>query len=631
MSIDFSKNLVFDPRIEIVGNEVPLAAMEKTGSVLQDRFDKSYEQYSLADEALKQMEASANPVDRDKAKELRGLYSQEMQGILQKGDFHNMRHQVSALARNAAANYKTIAERNQIIQQNIDAIKKDPRYQLDPEGAVNHYLKDLKSININPETRTVSDFNVGTYGAAPDVDVAKFLLQVAPTLRTKTKRGKDAKFATRTFDGNTYIVKETEDGQVEILSKEEIASELGNYAKADQGIMNYLIRDVGRAGLDVNSKEGQQYLNELFNSRVTKAATAVAPMYDVYKDSRRKDFQVIGEQKSKGFGNPNDPYAGTYSPNDVFQDYKTQGKLEFPDLLNSALQDNKRSQATLLSSLDYMAQNGNTTAIEAKKIVKGLTEFTKKYPEYAGIIRRNTGGQTNIPFGHLGQAFLNLGSLIYNRATGTKERYEAAATEADKLIKQYKTLADRGILDSKFENEFEAATATAPMVRKLPIVTPNLESTEVREALNKLSTDLNINKFDIVEGEWKDKDKSKIKISGYTLEPYGSGTGIAFELMDEDGNTVIATPNKVAEKDVAREMARISPFIYSSMMYKDMTPLSYPNQIKTFEDISEETGINLPKGYKIQMLEDGTYVRINPNGKTDAKAQSPYLLLPVKK
>ncbi len=28
--------------------------MEKTGAVLQDRYDKSYEQYSLADEALKQ-------------------------------------------------------------------------------------------------------------------------------------------------------------------------------------------------------------------------------------------------------------------------------------------------------------------------------------------------------------------------------------------------------------------------------------------------------------------------------------------------------------------------------------------------------------------------------------------------
>jgi hypothetical protein len=33
MAIDFNKQLVFDPKIEIVGNEVPLAAMEKTGAV----------------------------------------------------------------------------------------------------------------------------------------------------------------------------------------------------------------------------------------------------------------------------------------------------------------------------------------------------------------------------------------------------------------------------------------------------------------------------------------------------------------------------------------------------------------------------------------------------------------------
>jgi hypothetical protein len=144
MAIDFNKQLVFDPKIEIVGNEVPLAAMEKTGAVLQDRYDKSYEQYSMADEALKQMEASANPVDREKAKELRGIYNQEMQGILEKGDFHNMRQQTASLARNAAINYKTIAEKNAKIEAGVNAIRKDPRYAIDPEGAVQDYLKNLK-------------------------------------------------------------------------------------------------------------------------------------------------------------------------------------------------------------------------------------------------------------------------------------------------------------------------------------------------------------------------------------------------------------------------------------------------------------------------------------------------------
>ena len=74
MPIDFNQQAFFDPKIDIIGKEVPVAEIEKTGNVLQNRFDTSYEQYSAADEALKQMEARANPVDREKAKELRAMY-----------------------------------------------------------------------------------------------------------------------------------------------------------------------------------------------------------------------------------------------------------------------------------------------------------------------------------------------------------------------------------------------------------------------------------------------------------------------------------------------------------------------------------------------------------------------------
>ena len=176
MAIDFKQQTFFDPKIDIIGKEVPLAEIEKTGNVLQNRFDESYKQYSAADEALKQMEARANPVDREKAKELRGIYKGEMDKILEQGDFHNMRHQTENLARNAAINYKVIEEKNATIQKGLEEIAKSPKYQLDPEGAKQEYLKSIQSINFNPETRTISDFNVGAYNAAADFQTADKIL-----------------------------------------------------------------------------------------------------------------------------------------------------------------------------------------------------------------------------------------------------------------------------------------------------------------------------------------------------------------------------------------------------------------------------------------------------------------------
>ncbi len=44
------------PKIDIVTREVPIAAIEKVGDILQDRYDKSYEQYNMFQELAKQTE-----------------------------------------------------------------------------------------------------------------------------------------------------------------------------------------------------------------------------------------------------------------------------------------------------------------------------------------------------------------------------------------------------------------------------------------------------------------------------------------------------------------------------------------------------------------------------------------------
>lgn len=320
MPIDFNRQMIFDPKIDIIGKEVPLAEIEKTGNVLQGRYDQSYEQYSMADEALKQMEASANAVDREKAAELRKSYNDEMKGVLEKGDFHNMRHQTANLARNAAMNYKIIGDRNAEIEKHLDDIAKNPKYRLDPEGAKQEYLKSLKSVNINPENRTISDFNVGTYNGVADVNIAEKLLPIAPTLRAKFLKGKGSYFDTQTTpDGQKVLVVRTESGGVEKLPPGEIERELLSYIKTDPEVQAYIKRDVGRAGLDINTPEGQEAYQKLLLERTQDTTKALGNMYEINKDERTSTFTVPGGMDGNGSGDTPNSLSFTERTSNVFK------------------------------------------------------------------------------------------------------------------------------------------------------------------------------------------------------------------------------------------------------------------------------------------------------------------------
>jgi hypothetical protein len=321
MPIDFNQPAFFDPKIDIIGKEVPLAEIEKTGNVLQNRFDKSYEQYSAADEALKQMEARANPVDREKAKELRSIYKEEMDKILEQGDFHNMRRQTENLARNAAINYKVIEEKNAAIQKGLEEIAKSPKYQLDPEGAKQDYLKSLQSINFNPETRTISDFNVGAYNAASDFHTADKLLQIAPTLRAKLLKAKGSYFGTRTLPtGEKVNTIETEGGGYRILDSKEIEDELKSYIVTDPAFQAYITRDVGRMGLDPKSEEGKVAYDQLVAERTADTSKALGKMYEIDENMSQTTFTVPdGDVNNNGPGKDKEIPEYTLRPSVPFK------------------------------------------------------------------------------------------------------------------------------------------------------------------------------------------------------------------------------------------------------------------------------------------------------------------------
>ena len=321
MPIDFNQQAFFDPKIDIIGKEVPLAEIEKTGNVLQNRFDESYKQYSAADEALKQMEARANPVDREKAKELRGIYKGEMDKILEQGDFHNMRRQTENLARNAAINYKAIEEKNAAIQKGLEEIAKSPKYKLDPEGAKQEYLKSLKSINFNPETRTISDFNVESYNKVGDVNIAEKFQPIVKGLTSKYLKGRGSRFDTEvTPNGQKVLVVRTETGGKRTLPAGEIEREMLAFIKSDPEVQEYIKRDVGRAGIDPNSEEGKIAYDKLLLDRTQDATKAFGNMYEINDDETSNTFTVAGgDLNGSGGDKDKDKPQFTQRPSNIFK------------------------------------------------------------------------------------------------------------------------------------------------------------------------------------------------------------------------------------------------------------------------------------------------------------------------
>lgn len=625
MAIDFNKQLVFDPKIEIVGEEVPLAAMEKTGAVLQDRYDKAYEQYSLADEALKQMEASANPVDRDKAKELRGLYNQEMQGILQKGDFHNMRHQVSALARNAAANYKTIAERNQIIQQQLDAISKDPRYRLDPEGAVQDYLKNLKSIEINPETRTVSNFNVGTYGEAADVDKMKWAVTYGALMKPIVDKQKGTSIVSVDAYGNevsdpkqaVMLMTKTKSGQLIRLTPEQISQALSPAAIADPNIQAELNRNVRRAGYDINTEEGKLYKQKLFNEQVLPTIGAAAGLL--------RQQQDIGAE-TIGFHNIPSRNVGSGSGSEFnYQDWfvpsvQTKGseptKVANP-LLNTnvpqqviqkgIIEGNNDYYNELIEALDYNLENTKGSQkqrfVEAKKMFTDYKKLVEDFPEYTRTLSEIASREPGSLLKNISDKFLagveNIGSLFSD-----PKRQKEFSTRLFQLDEKYRNYIGQGFSDSDIEQGIENyfKLPVKPVSTSTPMIAPGMMNKEGQAALKALSDFVNPEDVRVYKKQEGFDPQQKYEFQKVSSEPFGNGTGIVFEVSQKtkDGKTVTALvePNYTGNSDLYSqfEMATGIPLKMANQ-FKNTTPFKKVGSKKSLQSLVEENELfNTPIG-----------------------------------
>jgi hypothetical protein len=669
MPIDFNQQAFFDPKIDIIGKEVPLAEIEKTGNVLQNRFDKSYEQYSAADEALKQMEARANPVDREKAKELRSIYKEEMDKILEQGDFHNMRRQTENLARNAAINYKVIEEKNAAIQKGLEEIAKSPKYQLDPEGAKQDYLKSLKSINFNPDTRTIFDFNVEGYSGAADVNIPEKLLPIAPTLRSKYLKGRGSYFDTVTApNGQKTIVVRTESGGVEKLPAGEIERELLSYIKTDPEVQAYISRDIKRAGIDPNSEEGKAAYQQLLLNRTQDATKALGNMYEIDKNDTSNTFTVAGGDLNNGGGANKKSLDRLLVPST-----ETSGITEdinpnqpnFPQKLvrEGIIGNNKNMYHMLLDPLDdkisYYNEEFQKAKTQneknkidskinyyksAKEMFKNYNKLARDYPEYKSSLAQIQSDEVGYTVQNLFDAFKGAGEQVLG-VLGNSERADKFRSELNYLEGTYRAFINRGIVDSDIEQtiqEYHSNQKNKPVSTSIKMISPGIGDKDLQASFDYMGKVFNNTNVEVFKKSEKFDPEKPFEFRKVAREPRGNGTGILWEVQQKDSDgkiqTALVEPNYQGQSDL---LENVQSEIYKTTgknldlvtanRFKNVKPFGRVNEERTIQEIFNEAELgNVDPKYsdiKIKKVKDG-YIIPGSNVLFDSYLEAINALIP---
>lgn len=121
MPIQFENTFV-NPNIQVKGTEIPLEQLEKTSNILQDRYDKSYENLTKFQEFAKQAEQNAAEEERGKVKEWVSGFEPQVNQMIKDDALHRVGWKTLAMANNAAANLKTFQERAAQIKDIQDKI-----------------------------------------------------------------------------------------------------------------------------------------------------------------------------------------------------------------------------------------------------------------------------------------------------------------------------------------------------------------------------------------------------------------------------------------------------------------------------------------------------------------------------
>jgi hypothetical protein len=456
MAINWNQAEFVAPKLQIVPEQLPLEAGLKVGEVLQNRYDKSYENLTKSEEALRQMALNANEIDRPEVERIYSQYSEQLKNI-DKDDLHNARWKTLKLATEAANNYMSVAQRNKEIQAQKEMISKDPRYQFSRQDRLKAFEKGLPSIGWDAEKRTFSNLNVTPYAGAADVNTAELTTKAASMMKPKDF-GEDVEKITY-YDAENKVttdpmkafrtVTTSTSGKTRTLTPEEIRSAVSKYLVADAGFNAMLNRDYSE-NLELTGDPEkdeiikQQYRESLINPALDAAGALfrVNDSFTGYKIGENEGFGLkLAEAKAKD--------AEKNRTMTYFSDYfnpqnKTQFDGEFDEqgnLKTSKYGSDSEASKTTAQMLDYITQTnpGSPIAILRKvfpMITHNIAEVALRTADVfdENIIKDNVQKATPKQSFMYDQAKLS----VENSESGSKLTGQAKLNAINNVVKQYK-------------------------------------------------------------------------------------------------------------------------------------------------------------------------------------------------
>ena len=548
MAINWNQAEYVAPKLQIVPEQLPVEAGVKVGAVLQDRFDKSYENLTKSEEALRQMALNANEVDRPEVERIYNQYSEQLKGI-DKTDLHNARWKTLKLATEAANNYMSVAQRNKEIKAQEEIISKDPRWATSRERKLKDFKKGLPSIGWDAEKRTFSNLNVSPYSAPADVNITEKAVKYGSTMKPKNFGFQNGEMLYEKADGTktnnifeaSAIYHVVNGEKKSKLTPEAIQNAVTAAITSDSEVKAMMNWDLGYEGIDPNNPEQQEQYKKYIQETIVKPITAASQLLEVNDEFTSNDVTVSGGVNGSGSGNDND--NSVYEPTSI-NPFGGKDKDNLTTAWQKSLAGNTKSE--------FLVRNVIPTEIE---------KIRKTDPERADKL--NEKYQQTLFYQDLAKKYPEIKSELLN--TSLKDPTGAATVaglvnagiikvtdeEKKKINSSNVGINSSGFWDSDLEDLYDASENND--FRNISIQRPSLTNNKFRNALDNLN--LTIDAFNIDKESWKG-DNKKVKVVGYSTEPLGNGQGHVYELQDENGETYYAEAKKTTGRALQFEIAR---------------------------------------------------------------------------
>jgi hypothetical protein len=549
MAINWNQAEYVAPKLQIVPEQLPLEAGVKVGEVLQDRYDKSYENLTKSEEALRQMALNANEVDRPEVERIYNQYSEQLKGI-DKTDLHNARWKTLKLATEAANNYMSVAQRNKEIKAQEEIISKDPRWATSRERKLKDFKKGLPSIGWDAEKRTFSNLNVSPYSAPADVNITEKAVKYGSTMKPKNFGFQNGEMLYEKADGTktnnifeaSAIYHVVNGEKKSKLTPEAIQNAVTAAITSDSEVKAMMNWDLGYEGIDPNNPEQQEQYKKYIQETIVKPITAASQLLEVNDEFTSNDVTVSGGVNGSGSGNDND--NSVYEPTSINNPFGGKDVENLSKTWKKSLVGDTKSEFLIKNVIPVEIEKIRKTDPErADKLNEKYQqtlfykELAEKYPaiksELLNTSPKDPTGATTVA------GLVNAGVI------------KVTDEEKKKINSSNVGVNSSGFWDSDLEDLYDASENNA--FRNISIQRPSLTNNKFRTALENLN--LTIDAFNIDKESWKG-DNKKVKVVGYSTEPLGNGQGHVYELQDENGETYYAEAKKTTGRALQFEIAR---------------------------------------------------------------------------